>query len=38
MDATLVYSDTRFVSIIIDGKITSGLNILDTMWKVELNV
>jgi hypothetical protein len=37
MDATLVYSDTRFVSIIIDGKITSGLNILDTMCKVELN-
>ena len=37
MDATLVYSDTSFVSIIIDGKINSGLIILDTMCKVELN-
>ena len=35
MEATLVYSDTRFVSIIIDGKITSGLDILGTLFQVE---
>jgi hypothetical protein len=37
MDATLVYSDARFASIIRDGKIISGLNVLDTTRKVELN-
>ena len=37
MDATLVYSDTRFESIIIDGKITSGLDILGTLCQVEQN-
>ena len=30
-----MYSDTRFVSIIIDGKITSGLDILGTLFQVE---
>lgn len=37
MQATLVYSDTRFVSIIIDGKITSGLDILGTLFQLEQN-
>lgn len=37
MEATLVYSDTRFVSIIIDGRITSGLDILGTLVQVDQN-
>jgi hypothetical protein len=37
MDATRVYSVTRFVSIIIDGKITASLNTLGTIFQIELN-
>jgi hypothetical protein len=37
MEATLVYSDTKLEFIIIDGKITSGLDILGTGFQVSQN-
>ena len=37
MEATLVYSDTRLVSIIIDGKVISALDILGTFFQVDQN-
>ena len=37
MEATIVYRDTTLVSIFIDGKITSSVNILGTILQVQLN-